>query len=366
MVVRVAGPALSATPDPRHRPVALAVEDVTKRYVQTSLLAAFGRQGHTGEKQALRGVSFELREGETLGLLGPNGAGKTTLLKIISTLITPNSGRVTLFGCDVLRDPRRARGMMGLVTCDERSFYWRLTGRHNLRFFATLYGVAPHAVDDRIAVLLEALGLTDAADRAYFGYSSGMKQKLAIARGLLAHPRLVLYDEPTRSLDPVSTQNIRRWIVEQRKSSPGQTHLIATNQLEEAEMLCDRVVIVNRGVLIAHGTIDEIRERWHRREYEVHRVTFRGSVPAAALGAAPADGLLEVVEEEVNGDETTLRLRTTHDGHGLTHLLGVLLHAGATVVRCERETVPFDEVFCALVLGDDAAERASIAAGGGR
>jgi hypothetical protein len=158
-------------------------------------------------------------------------------------------------------------------------------------------------------VLLDALGLADAADRPYYGYSSGMKQKLAIARGLLAQPRLVLYDEPTRSLDPVSTQNIRRWITEQKKLHPGQTHLIATNQLEEAEMLCDRVVIVNRGIVIAHGTIDEIRERWHRREYEVHRVGFRGAVPEASLRAAPAHGLLEVAGGEGRGRRHDLRLR---------------------------------------------------------
>src|SRR5574337_521016 len=123
-----------------------------------------GRSG-TPVKYALRDVSFSLSEGETLGLLGPNGAGKTTLLKIIATLLFPTSGRVLVHGCDVSKDSVEARRHMGLVTSDERSFYWRLTGRQNLLFFAALYGVPQRRAAQNIATLLEVLGLTAAADQ---------------------------------------------------------------------------------------------------------------------------------------------------------------------------------------------------------
>ena len=147
---------------------------------------------------ALERVSFAIEEGETVALLGPNGAGKTTLLKIIATLLYVSSGRVLIHGHDVTGDPLRARRLIGLVTSDERSFYWRLTGRQNLAFFAALYRLPARTLADRVADLLDVTGLTEAADRSFHTYSSGMKQRLAIARGFLADPRIVMYDEPTR------------------------------------------------------------------------------------------------------------------------------------------------------------------------
>ncbi len=332
---------------------ALLVENVGKTYFRRGL---FGRRrgGASQSAPALQDVSFTVRQGETIGLLGPNGAGKTTLLKIIATLLYPGTGRVLLHGHDVLEDPVTARGMMGLVTCDERSFYWRLTGRQNLSFFGTLYGLSKRQTAERSEPLLETLGLSSAADRPYHTYSSGMKQKLAIARGLLAEPRLVLYDEPTRSLDPLSTQNIRNWIARKRVESPHQTHLIATNQLDEAEQLCDRVLIINRGKLIAHGTISEIRERWHAREYEVHQVTWRGVPLNGWLQADPEIGLFDVEQMAVEGPELSARLRIGRGSPALSHVLQRILDADGRIVSCQMEQVPFDEVFCSLVLGDSA------------
>lgn len=307
--------------------------------------------------QALTDVSFEVQAGETLGLLGPNGAGKTTLLKIVSTLLYPSSGHVRLYGQDIFDQQIRTRGMLGLVTCDERSFYWRLSARQNLSFFASLYGLSREQFHERSEELLETLGLTYAADRPYHTYSAGMKQKLAIARGLLSRPRLVLYDEPTRSLDPLSTQNIRNWIADRKRHSVEQTHLIATNTLSEAEQLCDRVIIINLGRIIAHGTIASIKERWQQHSYEVHHVTYRGPAPESILTADEESGLLDFKREQDDGDEFTLRLQISRESEALSHALRQLLDAGAVIVRCDREEVPFDDVFCSLVLGDR--ERAS-------
>ncbi|UCE59447.1 MAG: ABC transporter ATP-binding protein [Phycisphaerales bacterium] len=338
--------------DVDRKPAALSIEGVSKVYRRLSLWPGRWTVGGAVQAYALDDVSFRAGQGETIGLLGPNGAGKTTLLKIIATLLYPTEGRVLIHGQDIRERPVETRGLIGLVTCDERSFYWRLTGRQNLMFFAMLYGLTRKQATRTIEELLEVLGLTDAADDRFDGYSSGMKQKLAIARGLLSEPELVLYDEPTRSLDPVSTKSIRQWILEKRIRSHHQTHVIATNQLSEAEQLCDRVLIINSGRLIAHGSIQEICDRWSRREYELHRVTYRGAGSNDPLKPAPEVGLLAVETEEVDDSGTTVQLRVHHDSGALSYALNRIFAAGGEIVRCELVETPFDEVFCSLVLGD--------------
>jgi len=291
-----------------------------------------------------------------IGLLGPNGAGKTTLLKILSTLIEPDSGSVFVLGHDVARHPMRIRGALGLVTCDERSFYWRLSGMQNLMFFATLYGLPRRGASEQIGVLLETLGLTEAAHRPYHSYSSGMRQKLAIARGLLSNPKLVLYDEPTRSLDPLSAQNIRKWIAENRVKFPVTTHIIATNQLHEAEQLCDRVLILNRGEIVANGSIAEIRRRFGTREHLVHRMTCSG-ISIEKLAILTHDQLLDLRKESSDDpDQVVLRLLTTSSGQALSYVLHAILASGGTILRCETEQVGLDEVFCSVVSQNEPAE----------
>ena len=302
-----------------------------------------------GGRPALKDVSLSAGRGETIGLLGPNGAGKTTLLKVLATLIEVDEGSVRVLGCDVSRDARSARGMIGLVTCDERSFYWRLSGRRNLQFFATLYGLPPARAKTRIAELLERLDLAEAADRPYHNYSTGMRQKLAIARGLLSEPALILYDEPTRSLDPISARNIRHWIAANRASFPSTTHIIATNQLNEAEQLCDRVAILSRGEIVAEGSIAHIRRRFEAREHLIHHIHCRRLAPFGAL-TAPALGLVEVSERRSDDGETAiLDIRTTSGGEALSFVLDAVLRGGATILRCETEQAPFDEVFVSVL-----------------
>ena len=190
---------------------------------------------------ALRDLSLAVRRGETLGLLGTNGAGKTTLLKILATLILQDAGQV--------------RGTVGVVTGAERSFYWRLTGRQNLEFFAAFQGLGARATAARIEELRWRLGL-DALDRRFGLYSTGMRQRLAIARALLPQPAVLLMDEPTRSLDPLATAALYRVI---RSTQAGCTIVLATHSLAEAEALCDRVAILHRGRLLAWGTVSELR-----------------------------------------------------------------------------------------------------------
>lgn len=323
---------------------AVHFEDVWKSYRRFSLF------GKSEEHFALRGISLAIERGETIGLLGPNGAGKTTLLKIITTLIWPTSGRVTVNGIDTRKHSADARRQMGLVTCDERSFYWRLTAIQNLRFFATIYGVPAKQMLPRIEELLAALDLSDAADRPYQSYSAGMKQKMAIARGLLANPNILLYDEPTRSLDPLSTYNIRQWIVNNRLKHPDQTHIIATHQLTEAEQLCDRVLIVNKGTIVAEGPVNEIRDRYRVQEYDVHHVTYSAREPIDIVGGAHA-GVMEVELDKKDASEFRLRITAARDSAGLTFVLDQLIRAKARIIRCENEQPSFDDIFCSVILG---------------
>lgn len=334
---------------PSGQKAAISVQDVSKSYRKLS--AYFKRGPQTPPAWALRNVSFDIQPGEMVGLLGPNGAGKTTLLKIMTTLIYPSSGRVLIGGHDTKKDATSVRRVSGLVTCDERSFYWRLSGRKNLQFFATLYGLKESVAESRIDLLLSKLGLDHAADRAFSSYSSGMKQKLAIARGLLADPQIVFYDEPTRSLDPLSCQNIRKWIKQTREEHPDRTHLIATNQLDEAEQLCDRVIIINRGQLIAGGPIPEVRRQFEQREYEIRHITYTGATVPTLFEQNESIGLLDIEKERVHGEETTIRIRTTKRSHAFSWVLDQILRAGGTITDCDTEKIPFDEVFCNLVLG---------------
>ncbi|MDQ6699379.1 MAG: ABC transporter ATP-binding protein [Acidobacteriota bacterium] len=339
--------------------LAIVADKVSKVYGSFRL---FGAAKKARAKPALSAVSFSVGEGETLGLLGPNGAGKTTLLKILSTMLYPTSGRVLIRGNDVVEDAVKVRRDMGVITCDERSFYFRLTGRQNLAFFAALYGVPKGRAADRIEMLLDLLGLSHAAGRTFHSYSSGMKQKLAIARGLLNEPAIILYDEPTRALDPVSAQTIREWIVGNRKKAPRQTHLLATNTLQEAEQLCDRVIIIDRGCLIASGTIGEIRERWRKHDYSVHRIECRSSF-SNALYADPESGLLHV-EQYREGDNVTLRIHARKDSDVLHRILSTIVGDGGRILACDSEKVAFEEVFCAMVAGNAHTEPSEIVPAG--
>jgi len=207
---------------------------------------------------ALQDLTLTVRCSEVLGLLGTNGAGKTTLLKILATLVLPNAGQAAVHGWDVVRDADQVRRIVGLVTSEERSFYWQLTGLENLEFFAAFQGLAARATVARIEELRWTLGL-EALDRRFGLYSTGMRHRLAIARALLPQPTVLLLDEPTRSLDPLATAALHRLIRATLVAKLGCTIVIATHSLAEAEALCDRLAILHQGRLLAYGTVLELR-----------------------------------------------------------------------------------------------------------
>jgi ABC-type multidrug transport system ATPase subunit len=204
---------------------------------------------------ALRDVSFEVRPGEVVGLVGANGAGKTTIFKIVGTLVEPTSGRAFVDGIDVVADPLQARRRLALILSDERGLYWRLTGRQNLEFFAVLRGIPRPAARIMAAELLERVGLAE-VDKLVFGYSSGMRTRLNLARGLLGDPGLLLLDEPTRSLDTVASAAVGHLLVD--LAAEGRAILFSSHRLDEIAGLCQSVVVLVEGKVRHIGPVREL------------------------------------------------------------------------------------------------------------
>lgn len=223
----------------------LEIEDVSKRYpLPPPLLRPLMRVAGRKPVEALRSVSFNVSKGEMVGLVGPNGAGKSTLIRIIATLLEPTSGRVSVAGYEASRQPDEIRKRIGLVLEGDRGLYGRLNGRRNLEFFGVLYGLAPAVAQRRASELLEAFDLA-ARDKLVFGYSSGMRARLCLARALIADPPLLLLDEPSRSLDPVASLEMGRQL--RQLTGEGRAILFCSHRLEEVSAFCDRVVVLMRG-----------------------------------------------------------------------------------------------------------------------
>jgi ABC-2 type transport system ATP-binding protein len=201
--------------------------------------------------QALDGVDLAIGPGELVALLGPNGAGKSTLMRILATTVLPDEGTVTVAGNDVVAASAKARRAIGLALGDERSWYWRLSGRHNLEFFAALYGFGRRQARERTETVLDQVGLLNAADRRFDGYSTGMKMRLSLARALMPTPRVLLLDEPTRSLDPIAAASFRKLVLELVQAQQIAV-LYATHDLHEAAAIATRIVILSKGRIVAH------------------------------------------------------------------------------------------------------------------
>src|SRR3954447_13761609 len=210
------------------------------------------------EIEAVRGIDFEVPEGELFGLLGPNGAGKTTTIKMLITLLLPTAGSARVLGLDVVKDAREVRKRIGYVFGGERGVYERLSGYDNLRYFAELYGVPPATQKQRIEELLELVGLKGREHERAEGYSRGMKQRLHVARGLLHDPEFLFLDEPTIGLDPVGARELRSTIA--TLTAAGKTILLTTHYMFEADALCDRLAVIAQGEIVAEGTPESLKQ----------------------------------------------------------------------------------------------------------
>lgn len=197
---------------------------------------------------AIQDINLSIGYGDIFGLMGPNGAGKTTLFKILSTLILPTSGEAFVADNNI-KEADKVKGSIGFISSDERSFYWRLSGRENLKFFAALYNLSPSEIKQRIDWAAETIGINEFIDRRFDSYSTGMKQKMSIARSLICKPRVLFVDEPTKGLDPMSASHIVEIL--KKLSDEGITLFIITHNTEEAKELCQKVAVMNNGRILA-------------------------------------------------------------------------------------------------------------------
>ncbi len=319
--------------------VAILTERLTKIYVKRrSLREVALRPFRRAERvTALLDLSLETRSGEIFGVLGPNGAGKTTLLKILAGLVLPTTGRALVGGIDVAGDDRAVRRSIGFVTSDERSFYWRLTGRENLDFFARLYGLGASGARRVSADLLREMDMESIADRPFMSYSSGMKQRLAIARALLHDPPVLCLDEPTRSLDPIAAKHLRRFVIDRLNRERGKTVLLATHNLPEAEEMCGRLVVLDRGRVLRKGSVAEITSGLPGRDHYI--LTVRD------LDAPPSDPRWRCAVARSDDGTARLTADVERGARAFSDLLRAILDSRATILSCARREPGLQEVF---------------------
>jgi len=316
---------------------AIDVEDVFKQFVRPlPQLRKLLRRSGPERIDALRGVSLRVEPGEIFGLVGRNGQGKTTLIKTTCGLIEPSAGRVRVFGHDSVHDLREVKRRVGLVSADERSFYFRLSGRENLVFFARLAGLDESSIARRIEALAQTFELAPLLDRSFQEYSSGNKQRLAIVRALLPDPPLLLLDEPTRSLDPLSAEGLRRTLRAWAREGSDKTVLITTHNLSEIEQLCERVAILSRGRVIECATLEELRAKYARGE--AVELTVQGAL-TSTMREELTRRLGELTYDALAEDRHTLRIERMPEDGRLQQLIEATLALGLRIVRCE--TQPF-------------------------
>ncbi len=233
----------------------IAANGLTKKFIARERTSVFALRATTREIVAASGVSFTARDGEITGLLGPNGAGKTTTLRMLSTLLSPDTGSATIDGADLANEKVTIRKKLGVLG-DAKGIYWRLTARENMIYFARLQGMSETDARSRADQLIRELGLTELADRPTQGFSQGERMKVAIGRALIHDPQTVLLDEPTNGLDIMSTRSMRDLI--RGLKAKGKCVLFSSHIMQEVAALCDRVVIIAKGRVMFDGTPNEV------------------------------------------------------------------------------------------------------------
>lgn len=242
----------------------------------------------TAPRAVLDDVTLDVRRGEIFGLVGANGAGKTTLLKILSTVLLPDQGRVTIDGVDALAHPAQVRHKLAVVPADERALFWRISATENVRLFASMYGLQGDARDAAVAQALDLVGLGSAGRQQVGSFSSGMRQRTLIARALVTRPPILILDEPTRSLDPLTARELRTFIREVLCTQLGATVLLATHSTEEALQLCDRAALLVQGRVVAMDTLSRLHAAVGGARVRV-RVDAQHEARARALLHLPVD-----------------------------------------------------------------------------
>ena len=293
--------------------------------------------------RAVDGIDLVVEPGEIFGLLGPNGAGKTTTMKMLATLLIPTSGTIRVLGIDPLARPREVRARLGAMLSGERSLYWKLTGRENLEYFAALYHVPPAESKARIANVLAAVKLTDRADDYVERYSTGMRQRLALARALLPDPPLVVLDEPTVGLDPQASRDLRDRVRELK--AQGRTVLLTTHYMEEADQLCDRVAIIDHGRIVALDTPAALKRTIRAEEVVRLEIALDGD-EHAVIDRLARSGTVARSERSNGTLAVTAHCASARDF--VPAAFDAARSTGATIRHVEVVPVTLEDVFLAL------------------
>jgi len=335
---------VAASPDPANRPgqpLAIDVRGIRRVYTVKPKPVI-----------ALDGIDLSVEPGEFFGLLGPNGAGKTTLIKILTTLLLPSQGTARIFGFDVERQTTQIRRIMNMVAGGEQSGYGILTVREQLWMFSQFYGLPSRDGWNRVDELIDAVGLDEQREQRVSTLSTGQRQKMNFARGLLNDPWIFFLDEPTLGLDVSAARSVRELVVAWKAAVPGRTVLLTTHYMAEADELCDRIAIVDHGRILALGTPEELKKRIQRESVfrlELDRLdggtaTLRrlpGVVSAALAAGDQADG---------TPDRQTVRINLALiDDGALGGVVGALSGLGANILALRKTEPSLEDVFVELV-----------------
>jgi ABC-2 type transport system ATP-binding protein len=325
---------------------AIRTENLTRTYRRKRRRGWFGKKADDSPKEfvALDQVNLDVRPGELFGLLGPNGAGKTTLIKILTTLLAPTSGKASVDGLDVESQARELRPRINMVSGGESSGYGILTVRENIWLFARIYGVPNHLIRERTDRMLEVVGLKDKAGSRVSHLSTGQRQKMNFCRGFITDPKILFLDEPTLGLDVTAARNIRQFIRQWMKEGSQRTILLTTHYMAEADELCDRLAIVDRGKILACDTPANLK-----RKVQEHTM-FALSLAPGADGIPDVSRLPGVHHSTTSETPTTIELQVSLDEEpAIGGVVQKIAGSGAKILTLKKVEPTLEDVFIELV-----------------
>jgi ABC-2 type transport system ATP-binding protein len=334
-----AAPAVGPAAVPAGTPLALDVKGVRRVY-----------KAKSGPVVAIEGIDLEVQAGELFGLLGPNGAGKTTLIKILTTLLAPTSGTAAVFGFDVEKETKKIRRIMNMVAGGEQSGYGILTVREQLWMFSQFYGLSSAEGWQRSDALIERVGLAEKRLQRVSTLSTGERQKMNLARGLMNDPWILFLDEPTLGLDVAAARSLRELMLEWKAAVPGRTVLLTTHYMAEADELCDRIAIVHKGRILAIGTSAELKRRVQRESiFRVELDRLDGGIASIAHLPGVVKASSAVTDSDATDRQDVAINLVLEDDAALGAVVGALGARGSRILGLQKSEPTLEDVFVELV-----------------